>query len=300
MFNYSKKTVFFIIACLCIILLLLLILYYLIQKKKEYFDTNVSKNTSSNGLEWDSTTELVIATSHFSEDLNWLKDVSFPVVVCSKVGAAEPSIPADPKCILPNIGREASSYLKFIITYYDELPEYVAFIHGHQTAWHQTVDILQAIKCSKYKEYGFVGLNGYFVMRNINTEFYKMLINIWNKHFKHETNVEYPTYRGVFSDSCAQFIVSRENIKRHSKQTYTDWLNLILNEELPSIPSWKGTHLDFGVNDSSWKWGLIFEFGWHIIFGQPVAMTVSEYENYMKTHFTCFPDEKRSYLPCDL
>ena len=107
---------------------------------------------------WDSNTELIIVTSHFTEDLEWLKQSKYPVVVCSKVGAHIPAIPADTKCIIPNIGNEASSYLKFIITYYDNLPEHVAFIHGHETSWHQSVDILKAINGSLFFNYEYCSI----------------------------------------------------------------------------------------------------------------------------------------------
>lgn len=239
--------------------------------------------------------DLVIVTAHFSEDLNWLKAAPYPVVVCTKEGAATPAIPADPRCTMPNVGREATSYLKYIIEYYDELPEYVAFIHGHETAWHQTVDILQAINGAKYNEYGFIGLNGIFFVRNINTEFHSMMVDLWNTYFKHDTGIEYPMHRAAHSDACAQFIVSRENIKRNSKERYVEWLNLILNHTLPELPSWKGTHLEGGMTDNSWKWGIVFELLWHLIFRQPPTLTEYESSNYMKLRFTCFPEAIRGF-----
>lgn len=36
-----------------------------------------------------------------------------------------------------NKGDEVASYLRFIVDYWDTLPEYTAFVHGHDVSWHQ-------------------------------------------------------------------------------------------------------------------------------------------------------------------
>lgn len=236
---------------------------------------------------WDSNTELIIVTSHYTEDLEWLKQSKYPVVVCSKIGANIPAIPADPKCIIPNIGREASSYLKFIITYYDNLPEYIAFIHGHETAWHQSVDIFKAIDGALYKKYNYISLNGIFFKRKSNTEFHELIQKIYKEYFESILGVYYPK-NSVQHDACAQFIVSRNIIKKYSKDVYIKWLNLILDIKLDRINGGEFYEL---ICDSSFLWGLIYEFIWHIIFGEPVRL--ENFEDYMETRFNCFPGEKR-------
>jgi len=236
---------------------------------------------------WDSNTELIIVTSHFTEDLEWLKQSKYPLVVCSKVGAHIPAIPADPKCIIPNIGNEASSYLKFIITYYDNLPEHIAFIHGHETSWHQSVDILKAIDGALYKTYNYISLNGIFLKRKNNTEFHELIQKIYKQYFESTIGVSYPK-NSVQHDACAQFIVSRNTIKKYSKEIYSNWFNLIIDVELAKI---NGDQFCKTICTSSFIWGLIFEFIWHIIFGEPARL--EHFEDYMETHFDCFPGEKR-------
>ena len=242
-------------------------------------------------MQWNSNTELIIVSSHYTENLDWLKVCKYPVVVCSKIGAITPSIPVDPKCIIPNKGNEASSYLNFIIQYYDVLPQYMAFIHGHETSWHQSVDILEAINGALYKEFGYVSLNGRFVKRNLGSEFHVLISDIWNTYFEKLIGVCYPE-NNVLHDSCAQFIVSREKIYKYTKDQYMYMLDLIYTIELPKL-----TYGKFSKPpkcDSSFLWGLIFEFTWHIIFGE--VQRLESYEDYMITHFTCFKDQRRQLL----
>jgi hypothetical protein len=242
---------------------------------------------------WTHETDLIVVTSHYNEDLNWLKKLPYPVVVCSKEGAAIPAIPADPACIIPNVGREASSYLKFIITYYDVLPKHIAFLHGHETAWHQSVNIVDALRCAKYKEYGYVSLNGTFFLRSDDSEFHTLIQRLWKQHFKQHTGtgIDYPK-NSVLHDSCAQFIVSREKIRVHKKETYQYWLDIMSSITLPRLTSGQFSTEKF---DSSFLWALVFEFVWHMIFGEPARID-DAYEDYMITHFTCFPNEKRSLI----
>ena len=91
---------------------------------------------------------LVIVTTHYNEDLEWLKKSKYPVVLCDKPGAKSSSFIPDKKCTIDvNKGQEASSYLKYIIENYDNLPERIAFIHGHEESYHQKYPkhILEAI-----------------------------------------------------------------------------------------------------------------------------------------------------------
>jgi hypothetical protein len=197
---------------------------------------------------WDSRTPLIIVAAHFSEDLDWLKKSPFPVVVCSKHGAEDPAIPADPKCTQANHGREASAYLKFIVEYYHELPERIAFIHGHETAWHQGLDMREAIRRAR-TDLDYVGLNGTFyddrdALNPVYTEFKP----IWDAYFKPYVHRELP--ERILHDCCAQFVVSRRAISRIPWEAYRLWLDVLLDAE------------------DDYTMGTCFEYVWHVIFGQ--------------------------------
>lgn len=212
--------------------------------------------------------ELVIVSSHYNEDINWLKDADLPVVVCSKK-LASPLCP-----IAENKGREASSFLKFIIDNYDNLPPNVAFIHGHEDAWHQRLaqqnskSFLDIIRCAKYKEYGYVSLNNYYIDdRDDNSANQKHLLAVWDELFRPFLNRDPPAYS--LNDCCAQFIVSRERILARPKEAYEHWYNYLIFKD--------------PVEDNSYIIGVVFEFMWPIIFGEPDVVLQKEY----KARFNC-------------
>lgn len=174
--------------------------------------------------------DLVIVTSHYREDLEWLRASKYPVVVYTKEGGTTPAIKATCKC--QNFGKEASVYLKYIIDNYYNLPKWVAFLHGHETAWHQKLGmpILEAIDRAKKDRYGFISLNNCFIDdRNPSNQTYRLALQHWDKNFRPWLKMDAPF--DVYHDCCAQFIVAKHRIQRHPKQAYIDWLELLRNSD---------------------------------------------------------------------
>lgn len=69
--------------------------------------------------------DVEIVVAHFRESLDWLNELrSLPVTVYSK-GSPDGPNP------LENIGREADTYLRHILTHYDKLPEMIVFLQGN-------------------------------------------------------------------------------------------------------------------------------------------------------------------------
>jgi hypothetical protein len=244
-----------------LIIVLLLVILVLLSIKTSDFKEN----------KWHSDTELVIVTAHYKEDLNWLKNSYYPVVLCDKSGADASPFDPDPKCSIPfNKGREASSYLKFIIEYYDELPKYVAFIHGHEDAFHHKLPwgILEALDKAKKNDYNFISLNNILqitcsdynnisfhspIPGNIvrsNVEFHTRIENAWDEYFKPILGYDCP--KNIRHQCCAQFVVSRQAILRNSKSSYEKLYKFMTD----------GTEHDGHQN------GFVMEYVWHMIFGE--------------------------------
>eukprot|EP00854_Cymbomonas_tetramitiformis_P000446 gene446-823_t len=60
---------------------------------------------------------------------------------------------------VPNMGREATSYLKYILDHYENLRPVTAFIHAHRKAWHQK-DMGQTLKYIHVApRWGYMSLN---------------------------------------------------------------------------------------------------------------------------------------------
>jgi len=196
--------------------------------------------------------DLVIVTSHYEEDLAWLQKSDYPTVVCSK------KLPS-PLCpVTANKGFEASSLLAFIVHNYARLPAHVAFLHGHEKAWHQKLDIMKAISCADYKQHGFISLNS-----NWCSDFMGLTENgcwgrerhlleaHWDELFRPFLNRDPPPR--IITDCCAQFIVSRERILRLPLEAYRTWLSFLMRDSEPK---------------DKLK-AIVFESMWAIIFGEP-------------------------------
>ena len=236
--------------------ILILCILYLIYKKYYTYEKFVTDT-------WDKNTELILVSAHYNEDLEWLKKAPVPVVICGKEGEKDSVIKSNPKCKTINQGNEASSYIKFIIEYYDSLPQYVLFIHGHETAWHQKVDIFDEIKEHKWKnkDYCSVNKNGLEVGPHNKREMEQKFIPVWDTYFLPYLHRGPPT--SIRTDCCAQFIISRNAILKHKKTTYEHWYKL-LTVDYKNYPE---------IAPTSKEMAVIFEFLWHIIFGQPDEMT---------------------------
>ncbi|MDR3406296.1 MAG: DUF3431 domain-containing protein [Chthoniobacter sp.] len=99
---------------------------------------------------------MLIVACHNKEDLTWITQQSdFEYVIYSKkpLSLAESAIDQTRIRSVENRGREALAYFKFMIDFYSDLPERVAFCHGHETAWHQDVKIMEAIRRYDGSEY---------------------------------------------------------------------------------------------------------------------------------------------------
>jgi hypothetical protein len=210
--------------------------------------------------------DLVVVSAHYKEDLDWLKKSDWDVVVCDKPGAQPMNFEANPTCSLDqNRGREASVYLKYIIENYDSLPNYIAFIHGHEKDWHQSEDILELIRKAKKEEHSYISLNNRIDFKcdslpgdirngqtddlEINHPSFILLTNKWDTIFGPILKIPMPSY--VRFKCCAQFIVSRDAIIRHSREEYQTLYDFVMDPD-----------------ESDYYTSIAMEFIWHILFGE--------------------------------
>jgi hypothetical protein len=182
------------------------------------------------------------------------------------------------ECNNQNIGRESTSYLEFIIRHYDNLPQYVAFLHGHETAWHQKEDVLHRLNtfspdtCMK----NYISLNKHWLWKdegktNPDMERDDKLgyLDVWKEWFEKELGPA-PSREAYFQhDCCAQFIVSRKAILRHKKESYKRWHKFLSDEK-----------------ENYWR-TILFEHVWHMIFGEPMSVTE---HGYYKDFESCFTE----------
>lgn len=165
-------------------------------------------------------------------------------------------------------GREAITYLTFIIDYYNSLPNMTAFVHAGPVQWHNdllgpnTGSILQNLRLETVYNKGYVNLRckhdpgcpiGVNPLeptdidikgRDIRAYFADVYMELFDVPAS-----QVPLHVG--NVCCGQFVVSRKRILERPKEDYERMRRWALESSVTD---------SFGV-------GWVFEKIWHIIFG---------------------------------
>lgn len=235
------------IYVLCIFLFLILFYYTIIKIN------NLSKNINYSDYE--------IICARYIKDTSFLNNFKIKSNIIQKC--------IDNSCnnnTCPNIGNEASSYLFYIINNWNKLPKNLIFIHDENSSWHHNGNITDnlSIWIKEYEDNG-----------SIYYEFNSMTVDptiIYNADSNKEPGFQkfysenLEEYLGKWTDlplkprkCCAQFIVSRKQIKKNPLQMYVKIYNWIINDKLED-------HNDKTEKEKSYIKGLYCEFTWNFIF----------------------------------
>ena len=157
-----------------------------------------------------------VVSSHWNEPLEWLDKTGLTYSVCDKLD--NPRYKGTGDCDTEvNRGNECSSYLQYITTHYDDLPQRVAFVHGHDKAWHQKQSMSKTLKCAATSPRPFQTLNGTV----INDSAWQKAIPLFKKQFPEFAEnkdwmalIDVGNSDRVISDCCAQFLVDASRIQR--------------------------------------------------------------------------------------
>ncbi|KAL9116902.1 MAG: hypothetical protein Q9187_006568 [Circinaria calcarea] len=168
-----------------------------------------------------------------------------------------------------NKGREANVYLTYVIENYDDLPDIIVFLHSHRDgypqAWHtdaanhDNVASINSLRLDTVREHGYVNLRcnpaigcpdevqPFRDPPKPDGDPEQLYGEAWNAMMGPDLPV--PHIVGVAC--CSQFAVSRKQVlarPRADYQRYLDWL--------------------MQTNATDYVSGRIFEYMWHIIYGQ--------------------------------
>ncbi|MDQ1088775.1 DUF3431 domain-containing protein [Siphonobacter sp. SORGH_AS_1065] len=173
--------------------------------------------------------ELVVA--HYNENLNWLRKV--PKLIQQTVYHKDSSQTYESGIRLPNVGREAHTYLHHILEKYDSLAEITVFCQGkpfdHAFDFHKT---LRELAAGERQISGFQWL-GHLI--DTDDKAGEKLFKTWSKnedargldiagYYRALTGLEGPDkYTFVLG---AQFIIHREIIQQKPKSYYQHALEL--------------------------------------------------------------------------
>ena len=199
-----------------------------------------------------------IVTCHFKEDLSWLENSSYPVHVIGKEGGNTNQLDKNKfrsVNIIPNFAKEAGSYLWYIKNNYHNLPEKMAFIHGHENSPHQKMPVFEAI--DRFKDQRFADLN-----RHINLHVLIIPNSFYDQVWQGLMQPFFGDVPKVINcRGMAQFIVAKELIE--SRPIY--FWNFLYEETLKICTKDPKASVSFG---------RFYETFWHIIFG---ADSLKEY-----------------------
>ena len=155
------------------------------------------------------TSTIAVVVARYEENVDWLKDIKYITYLYEKGDEGD-------GVKLPNVGREAHTYLYHIVDRYDTLEDYIIFLQGNPfDHGFRTVGDINNIEIKS----DFIPLNGlimgckYGEGRGIIPAFCE----------KHNIDISY-TELVVFTPG-AQFVVSREFIKKHPKEFYEKLLD---------------------------------------------------------------------------
>ncbi len=157
--------------------------------------------------------EVVVAK--YEEDINWTKEFKK-----SKLFIYDKSDKDNGYINLPNIGREAHTYLYHIINNYDNLSDYVCFLQGNpydgvKGNLNKSIEEIDSYNGNDFLNLSYLlkcDLDGYPHHPGLNVKEI-----IFDKYFQNSPNE-------LYFIVGAQFIVSRNFIKMRPKQFYINLL----------------------------------------------------------------------------
>jgi hypothetical protein len=152
---------------------------------------------------------IIAVIAKYKEDISWVNRLKCPYIVYDK------------SIDIPNVGREAETYLRYIITNYEKLPDYILFLQGNPFD-HLTIGsidyINQSIDTALDSNIDFLHLN-----------------NLHNESHNSYTRTK-ESFIALFSNTLpvsfifcpgAQFIVSRDSILFRPKYFYETISNVM-------------------------------------------------------------------------
>ncbi|KAJ5586670.1 uncharacterized protein N7459_002435 [Penicillium hispanicum] len=228
--------------------------------------------------------ELVIAAMR-SSDLSWLEE-TLPDWHANIYRADVP--PGEANLTVPvNRGNEAMVYLTYLIDRYSTLPDVSVFMHHGRYQWHNDNPLYDSVISIKDLQLPYVQKNGYVNLRCAwaigcpsELEPARYLRERPDDH-DHPTAMLYPdSFKELFpgmkvpevvgTPCCSQFAVSRKQAQKHKREEYIRLRQWLIDSKL-----------DAGIS------GRIFEYSWHILFGQESQFCPEITECYCNTYGYC-------------
>jgi len=258
--------------------------------------TKISERGKCPGIA-DTTKPVLVVARTSGEEQQWLDDLKSKYHLC--VYTADYQDPKSNELQTPaNRGHESMAYLTFVIDNYDSIPPAIVFVHGSRFAWHNdhpeydNAKLLADLNINAaLADYGYHNLKcdwatstcspnealpqGSYETRS------RAILEAWDKRVisdaalpaafaaifggqkqQHFTSrVHIGRHDAVRAQCCAQFVVSRESIRQHSRQEYIALRQWLLDGSDP-----KKRHPPGVASADDLVAGRIISYLWHILF----------------------------------
>lgn len=204
-----------------------------------------------------------------------------------------------------NKGHEAMAYLTYIVdNYHGAMPSVVVFVHAHRSgffqAWHVDTPLHDNVYAIRHLQLDYVKEKGYVNLRcNLNPGCKKTTkvnahvhADVWQEVM---ANTSTPAFSQdgpaaalegystlddrkkaevmqprVWAPCCAQFAVSREQIRKRPLEDYLQIRQWVIDTEKDDAES-----------------GRVMEYLWHVIFGQEAVQCPNAETCYCKVYGRC-------------
>tara|TARA_B100000287_G_scaffold289142_1_gene272428 strand:+ start:97 stop:822 length:726 start_codon:yes stop_codon:yes gene_type:complete len=206
---------------------------------------------------------ICLCVARYNEDLSWLKNIENDVQIkLYNKGETNNLTNYYNATNLDNVGREAHTYLYYIIENYDNLPEYTIFLQGnpfdHSPNFYKTLkDVLTDNKKILFKY--FSEFEDRFFISDRDFPIEKIYNEIFKINVKDKTNLKDKEFR---YGTGAQFLVHKTLILQHDVSFYKECIKH-LYEDIKDI---KYKHIEWHGKEIEYINAHVFERLWKLIF----------------------------------
>jgi hypothetical protein len=193
-----------------------------------------------------------IVVSRYKRDTSWTEKFK-EFAPDANIMVYDKETPENPYNVPVNKGNEASVYLKYIVDYYDALPEYTFFCHDEEFAWHHSGSIINHFEIALLSGRQYYNVNDKIILGDIrgNDYGYKSILD-WYDDFIEEyipmESLPNPDWTSGYRGS-AQFLVHKDIIRCLPKKFYENLYMWITRTTITSAQS--GRFLE-------WTWHLFW------------------------------------------
>ena len=196
-----------------------------------------------------------LVVSHWNADMRYLREQPYCYAVFEKRGNGQDHVI---DFAVANRANEASTYLHFLMKYYDDLPETTIFLQDARSSAHNA-DILSVLRHLRLDNASYMPLN------SVHMPFLSAPAFCHLERCMHDTGLrhllpqwELPRHQmDVAYTCCAQFLVTRSAVQARPRALYEALYRYTLGAS------------DFGHRGDSFARGECLEVMWHVIFGRP-------------------------------